>query len=135
MDRRLAGLARQFGFEYTRYADDLTFSGNDSGAPKRLIRIVNQIVQDEGMRLNRNKTRVLRRSQRQLVTGVVVNQVVGLSRQDRRRLRAAVHQLRADRDPNRIRQLRGKLAYLHMLNSDQAAPLLEQFRAITASRS
>ena len=47
----------------------------------------------------------------------------------RRRLRAAIHQLRQagdNLDPARLGQLRGKLAYLAMLNPDQAQPLLEQ---------
>ncbi|PWU14826.1 MAG: hypothetical protein C5B50_16455 [Verrucomicrobia bacterium] len=61
----------------------------------------------------------------QTVTGVVVNQTLGLSRQERRRLRAMAHQLlnpitdgaRASRA-----QFEGKVAYLSMLNAEQAAP-------------
>ena len=87
LDRRLAGLARKHDFAYTRYADDLTFSGNDRDQVKRLIALAGRIVREEGFRLNRAKTRVLRKSQRQQVAGVVVNVQPGLSRQERRRLR------------------------------------------------
>lgn len=122
LDHRLAGLARHFGFAYTRYADDLTFSGDDDRQAHGLIRLVSRIVAQEGFRVNRDKTRILRSGGRQTVTGVVVNQTLGLSRQERRRLRAALHQARRDGsgpDPH----LQGKLAYLAMLNPAQARAL------------
>jgi len=130
LDRRLAGLARKHGYTYTRYADDLTFSGDDCQKIGLFIAIVSRIVGEEGFEINREKTRVLRRSRRQLVTGVVVNQSAGLSRRHRRRLRAAVHQFA--RAPHSlgskdVQRLAGKLAYLRMLNPDQAAPLVAEF--------
>ncbi|NLS97211.1 MAG: RNA-directed DNA polymerase [Planctomycetaceae bacterium] len=136
LDRRLAGLARKHGYAYTRYADDLTFSGDDPDKVKLLITIASRIVRDEGFEINRSKTRVLRKGQRQLVTGVVVNQTAGLSRQERRRLRAAIHQMRCSPEPcdtTEQRRLAGKLAYLHMLNAEQAAPLVSEFRKATGS--
>jgi hypothetical protein len=61
------------------------------------------------------------------MTGVVVNKDVGLSRQDRRRMRAMAHRLRQQNDlekyPDLVAKLTGKLAYLSMLNSEQAARL------------
>ncbi len=99
LDRRLAGLARRFGFSYTRYADDLTFSGDEVDAVQKLRVTAEKIVRDEGFRINRAKTRIRRKSARQVVTGVVVNDVVGLSRQERRRLRAAIHRFGRETDP------------------------------------
>ncbi len=131
LDRRLAGLARCHGFDYTRYADDLTFSGDSCEKIKLLITVSSRIVREEGFEINREKTRVLRRGQRQHVTGVVVNQEAGLSRRERRRLRAAIHQLALSSEPPGVKQrqqLAGKLAYLHMLNPAQAAPLIAGFR-------
>ncbi len=130
LDRRLGGLARKHGFAYTRYADDLTFSGDDPDKIKLLVTIGCRIVREEGFEVNRRKTRVLRRSRRQLVTGVVVNQVAGLSRKDRRRLRAEIHRLSLDpqaADAKSLERLAGKLAYLRMLNPEQAAPLVAAF--------
>ena len=59
------------------------------------------------------------------MTGVTVNQVAGLSRQERRRLRAALHQQRRAEhpDPVRDRRLQGQIAYLRMLNPEQAKKL------------
>lgn len=76
--------------------------------------------------MNAQKTRLMGQGNRQTVTGVVVNQVLGLPRQERRRLRAAMHQLagkskpEAGQPPLRAR-VEGKLAYLAMLNPQQAA--------------
>lgn len=126
LDYRLAGLARKHGFDFTRYADDLTFSGDDLGKIKLIVTLAARIAREEGLPLNRRKTRILRRGQRQSVTGVTVNSTVGLSRRERRRLRAALHQQRQSMDspPEIERRLRGNLAYLHMLNPAQAAALV-----------
>lgn len=125
LDHRLAGLAKQYGFDFTRYADDLTFSGPDPSAIKPMLTLTARIAREEGLPLNPAKTRVLRAGQRQVVTGVTVNQVAGLSRQERRRLRAALHQQcqTGEPDPLRARKLQGQLAYLRMLNPAQAEKL------------
>jgi hypothetical protein len=138
MDRRLAGLARKHGFAYTRYADDLTLSGDDLNQARYLVAVASRIIRDEGFRPNRAKTRILRKSRRQQVAGVVVNAAVGLSRQHRRRLRAAIHQLSSGKkafDERGVRALGGKLAYLKMLNAGQADVLLAAFRRAAAHRS
>ena len=96
LDRRLAGLAACHEFQYTRYADDLTFSGDDVDKVKLLLNIATRIVDEEGFAVNARKTRVQRRARRQCVTGVVVNQHAGLSRKERRRLRARIHQFNGD---------------------------------------
>jgi len=61
LDRRLSGLAAAFGARYTRYADDLTFSGGRSlhAARSRFTEAVDTIVRDEGFRLNERKSVVL----------------------------------------------------------------------------
>jgi RNA-directed DNA polymerase len=136
LDRRLAGLAKSLDLVYTRYADDLTFSGDRSGDLKRILTLVPRIVRDEGFRVNPYKTRVMRRSRRQQVTGVVVNDQAGLSRRERRRMRARLHRwgLRPEAVPvDQRRRMAGRLAYLNMLNPAQAAPLIDAFSAITAT--
>ena len=128
LDRRIAGLARKQGFQYTRYADDLTLSGDDHSKVKLLVTIAAKIAREEGFRLNKQKTRVLRKGRRQQVTGVVVNDQEGLSRAERRRLRAAIHQLQAE-DHEARKRLEGRIAYLSMLSPKQAAPLQEALKA------
>jgi len=61
---------------------------------------------------------------RQLVTGVTVNSVLGLSHQKRRLIRAMLHRAsKAPVDPKRRAELTGLLAWVHMLNPDQATAL------------
>ena len=59
LDRRLAGLAAELGFCYTRYADDLSFSGDDAGSLPALKRLATRIIEEEGFRLNEAKTRIM----------------------------------------------------------------------------
>src|SRR5215510_9584240 len=127
LDRRLAGLAAKHGFTYTRYADDLAFSGDDAAKVAKIMKLVPEIVAAEGFAVNAEKTRILRGGRRQAITGVVVNKAIGLSRQERRKLRAALHRQKAQAATaasagERLR-LMGKLAYLAMLNKAQAAAL------------
>ena len=131
LDHRLAGLADKYGYDYTRYADDIAFSGDDEEAIGPLLSVTREIADDEGFAINRDKTRVMHSGQRQEVAGVVVNDTLGLSRQERRRLRAMIHRLNQEADeggpdPEEVEYLEGKLAYLQMLNSDQADALREQ---------
>ncbi|RAL22426.1 RNA-directed DNA polymerase [Lujinxingia litoralis] len=128
LDRRLNGLARSLNLTYTRYADDLSFSGDDPQVLGSLLRLTHQIVVEEGFELASHKTRVQRQGQRQQVAGVIVNQVLGRSRQERRRLRAAIHryaraQARGESHPAWRLELEGRLAFLHMLNPAQARAL------------
>jgi retron-type reverse transcriptase len=126
MDHRLEGLAEKRGLAYTRYADDLAFSGNlTKEEANRLRMTIARIVEEEGFKVNPEKTRLMGKGARQRVTGVTVNQTLGLSRRERRRLRACAHQLSlqtkaAAAAPERLAWLRGKLAYLAMLNPKQA---------------
>ncbi|MFP2956816.1 reverse transcriptase family protein [Myxococcus sp. 1LA] len=124
LDRRLAGLARRYGYTYTRYADDLSFSGDDLAALERVRALAARYVREEGFEVNRDKTRVQRQGGAQRVTGVTVNATLGLSRQERRRLRAMLHQEeQAGDDEARRARLDGLLAYVKMLNPEQAERL------------
>jgi hypothetical protein len=60
LDHRLAGLARKHGFACTRYADDLTFSGDDKSKVAKLLKLVPTIVAAEGFAINAEKTRIMR---------------------------------------------------------------------------
>ncbi|MEO1339241.1 MAG: reverse transcriptase family protein, partial [Myxococcota bacterium] len=91
LDRRLMGLCKKASWRYTRYADDLTFSSN---APETLAGVwasIRHIIKDEGFRINRKKVRIQRSGRCQKVTGIVVNDKLGLPRTEVRRLRAIIH--------------------------------------------
>ena len=140
LDRRLAGMSAKHGWTYTRYADDLTFSrrrGGSDGAAMLLAR-VRHIVTEEGFLLHPKKQRIQRRSGRQSVTGIVVNEKPGTPREEIRRLRAILHQAKTtglaaqNRDglPHFRAWVRGKIAYASMVDPAKGARLLEAFRAL-----
>jgi RNA-directed DNA polymerase len=92
LDRRLAGLASAFDARYTRYADDLAFSGDLSPARiAGLIRHVDAIASQEGFRVHPAKLRVRGRGDRQLLAGLVVNERPAVPRPEYDRLRAILH--------------------------------------------
>jgi predicted DNA-binding WGR domain protein len=133
LDRRLGGLAKKFKVAYTRYADDLTFSGDiDEKTVGRLMHHAVKIIQAEGFETNAKKTRVMHRGAAQRVTGVTVNQVLGLSRRERRRLRAAIYHVAKGKPVEPATSIRGRLAYLSMLNMAQADRLLRLWNQWTS---
>lgn len=93
LDRRLSGLARRCGANYTRYADDITFSSpHNLYAEESTFRTeLARILAVEGFEMNEAKTRVQRSGQRQEVTGLVVNRRVNVCRHYVRSLRAVLH--------------------------------------------
>jgi retron-type reverse transcriptase len=131
LDRRLSGLAARHGFTYTRYADDLTFSGDNGRAVGRLLRSVRSVVQAEGFTEHPRKTRVMRRARRQEVTGVTVNARPTVSRKEVRLLRAILHNAARDglekqnREgrPNFAAYLRGRVEFVCMVDPRQADAL------------
>jgi RNA-directed DNA polymerase len=83
LDSRLDGLCQRCGWRYTRYCDDITVSGNGVfGGAKRVIEA---IIASEGFEVNTKKTRVHRRGQSQMVTGLVVNEFPNVPRSQRRK--------------------------------------------------
>ena len=73
MDVRLSKIADKFNINYTRYADDITFSGNNENTNKSLLKIVKDIIEDCGFNINKKKTRFASYAGRQEVTGLIVN--------------------------------------------------------------
>jgi retron-type reverse transcriptase len=155
LDRRLTGLAKKLGLTYTRYADDLTLSGNlplpipakmpPSDQPETpaqqqrrgigyLFARLRHIAEEEGFRINEKKSRVLRRAASQRVTGLVVNAKPSLPRKELRRLRAILHRARKEglEAQNRERRsnfrawLEGKIAYVAMVRPELGAKLKNQ---------
>jgi RNA-directed DNA polymerase len=106
LDARLSALAQSLGMAYSRYADDMIFSGpaamnqsgKKSGRSNAVIEFAKRIVKEEGYILHTaKKLRIARKHDRQLVTGLVVNQKVNLPRKKRRWLRAVEHHIKANK--------------------------------------
>jgi RNA-directed DNA polymerase len=144
-DCRLHGLARAAGAVYTRYADDLAFSGDEEfeSRVERFGAHVAAILAGEDLPLNHRKTRVMRRGVRQYLAGVVANQHVNVVRADFDRLKAmltnCVHHGPASQNrenhPVFRRHLAGRVAFVEMINPQKGARLRRIFARIDWSGS
>jgi len=120
LDCRLSKLARSLNANYSRYADDITCSG-DSAISGTILRVVPKIVKDEGFILNHHKTRIMRFKSRQTVTGVVVNQHLTVSRGYYDRIKAIIYAC-GKREDSRLEDekfrasLLGKISWVETVN-------------------
>src|SRR5204863_6333705 len=141
LDARLEGLARRNKGVFTRYADDLTFSFKDPKLELGRFRWwVDQVCHQEGFFVNQDKFRVIRGSQRQLVTGIVVNDELRVPRDARRRFRAILHNCRKHGVASQAREhprfeayLRGFASYINMVHPAEGAELLRQVEELLGS--
>lgn len=144
LDRRLAGVAKRFGLNYTRYADDITFSSNHYVYAKNrefrneLVRV----IEGQGFRINEKKTRLQKHGSRQEVTGIIVSDKLNVTKKYVREIRSLLYiwekygysdaykrffpKYKAEKGhvkkghPELLNVLEGKLLYLKMVkgNSD-----------------
>jgi hypothetical protein len=140
LDRRVAGLAKKLDASYTRYADDMAFSGGAELArqARRLQVHVCRIALEEGFELHTRKSRFMHRSVRQQLAGVVLNIRPNVPRLAYDLLKAILHnairngpasQNRSGR-PDFRAHLLGRIAYIEMLNPDRGRRLRKSFARI-----
>jgi len=140
LDRRLAGLAATVQASYTRYADDLVFSGGPELArqAERFAAQVGAIALEAGFALNHRKTRIMRQGVSQRAAGLVLNRHPNVPRREFDALKAILHNcLRRGPDgenreglPDFRGHLRGRIAYQALINPARGARLLAQFEQI-----
>lgn len=138
VDARLTAFAKAHGLTYSRYADDLVFSG-DRVPVSLLSSMVNEVVADEGFVINRAKTRVMRAHERQVVTGVVVNEKTNFSRADFDALKALLHRCEVKGALSQSKgpvaefraELEGRVAWVSQLNATRGAKLKAQLARIS----
>lgn len=126
IDCRLSGLARAAGAAYTRYADDLAFSGGEAfdRCVERFSLHAAAILLQEGFHVNHHKTRIMRQGVRQRLAGLVVNQHVNIQRSEFDRLKATLtnclrfgpESQNRDAHPSFRSHLEGRVAFVEMVN-------------------
>jgi len=140
MDCRLSRLASAVGAAYTRYADDLAFSGDREfeRAVQRFALHVCATVMQEGFAVHHRKTRIMRQGVRQRLAGIVVNERLNVIRADYDRLKAtltncirfgAETQNRSNRQDFRAHLL-GRVSAVAMVNSTRGQQLYDLFEQI-----
>jgi len=140
LDVRLSGLAAAYSLNYTRYADDLTFSGPGKAVPAlhEIVQLVRKIIRSERFHINQKKFRVIRNSQRQSVTGVIVNERLNVSRDEFDRLKAILHHCaklgpasqNREGHPHFQDHLRGRIAHVLQLSQTRGEKLLALYQRI-----
>ncbi len=140
-DARMSALSAKVGAKYTRYADDLTFSFEQepSKGIGRFLWWVDQIIQQEGFTQNAPKRRVLRPSNQQRITGVVVNAGMSVPREARRRFRAILQNIRNTSVQEQARgksdfksYLLGFASYVKMVQPEVGKELFAEVRSVLA---
>ena len=135
LDARIGGLARKFGYTYSRYADDMVLSTNEEEVfAAGVISAVSRVCVAEGFTIHHRKTRIMRSPNRQLVTGLLVNDGVRLTRKDLRKVRAFLHRcetqgldaVSAELGKDARAVAHGYFAYIFMITPGVAMRLLEK---------
>lgn len=140
LDVRLTAASAHVGAVYTRYADDLAFSGGPEFAheAERFAAFVARIIEDEGFRPNPAKLTIRRAAQRQILLGQVVNRHAAVPRADRDRLEATLFNCVRDdlaahnRDGHAdfAAHLAGRIRWIEQVHAPHATRLWALFRAI-----
>jgi RNA-directed DNA polymerase len=140
LDRRLSGLARSLELSYSRYADDLTFSGSTRLRRDRrgIEGLVAEIARDEGFAVNADKTALRTRGSRQTVCGIVVNDHPNVPRVEYDRLRALLHNAARDGSgahnrggvPDFEAHVRGQIAWMSAVNPVRGEKLRRMFERV-----
>ncbi len=139
MDGRLQKVADKNGMVYTRYADDITFSHPDKNTNiGQYAQVVEQVLDSEGLCVNYKKTRILRPHRRMVVTGVVVNDKLGVPKYKWRNLRAKIHNLSKNNTNITVKeyqQIRGYCEWIKSLNPKRGNQLITQLSKIPLQSS
>ena len=125
IDCRLRGIADSVGAVYSRYADDLGFSGGTEfeRVVDRFSTLAASILMEEGFRVSLRKTRVMRRGVRQHLAGLVLNDHVNIQRSDYDRLKAILtncvrfgpESQNRDHHPAFLQHLLGRIAFIESI--------------------
>jgi RNA-directed DNA polymerase len=140
VDCRLTGLAEACGAVYTRYADDLAFSGDENferGVERFGVHAA-AILLEEGFAVQHRKTRIMRHGVRQYLAGVVANQRLNVPRPDYDRLKATLTNCIRFGPESQNREarsdfhahLQGRISFVVMINAKRGARLRSLFDQI-----
>jgi len=137
IDCRLSGLAQSAGAVYTRYADDLAFSGDEvfERCVERFANHVAAILMEEGFTVHHRKTRIMRQGVRQYLAGLVTNERLNVVRADFDRLKAILtncvrhgpESQNREAHPSFRLHLDGRVGFVEMVNPAKGARLRKTF--------
>ncbi|MDS0524725.1 reverse transcriptase family protein [Clostridium sp. SHJSY1] len=135
LDKRLSGLATKYNCVYTRYADDMSFSFAEENYDLNIgkfMGLISRIACDEGLTINRKKTRFLRKHNRQAVTGIVINNdEVGIPKKWIKTLRAIIYNANKLKSEGKevpastLSKISGMISWVKSVNAKRYAKIIE----------
>ena len=130
-DEAMSKYANESGLTYSRYADDLTISGDDkSKVHEALEKIERELRIGYSLKINKSKKRIVSFRGRQIVTGLVVNEKVQPPRKKRHQIRAAFHNA-SKKDSittEELNELRGHYGYLHSIPENRNKKEMKEYK-------
>lgn len=120
LDRRLKGLCSKRDILYTRYADDMTFSGDNKEVLRKTKNIITKIIRDEGFELNNNKTRYLSPVSHKKITGVTIDSHNNLKADKtiKKKVRAMIHKTIVTGDYSDSDIIKGLVSFITSIEKD-----------------
>ncbi|MEX6627497.1 reverse transcriptase family protein [Tenacibaculum salmonis] len=145
MDYRLDGLAKKYGFDYSRYVDDTTFSGNQAQFKHitAILKYSKKIISEENFNLHPDKLKIMKRNQRQEVTGIVVNEKLNINKKSLKRFRALLYQIEKEGIAgktwngglNVLAEIDGYANYIYQVDKEKGAKYKSQVADILKAHS
>lgn len=140
LDCRLFSLAKTVSASYTRYADDIVFSGDEhfDRVSRRFSTHVAAVALEQGYAVHFRKTRIMKQATRQRIAGVVVNQRLNISRADYDLLKAILTNCvrhgpdsqNCDAHANYRSHLEGRVSFVERITPDRGRRLRELLERI-----
>lgn len=139
LDKRLNELAKCYNAVYSRYADDITFSGATN--IKNMIPVVTKIIEEENFQVNEQKTRYAYYYQRQEVTGLIVNKKVSIPKKYLRELSKEIyycqkygvssHLIKTGNHKSFYKEhMYGKAYFVNMVDKEKGQKILKELDSI-----
>lgn len=134
LDSRLSNLAIKLGVNYSRYADDMTFSGEQDKLPN--IKLLNEIIKDEDFKINWKKVGKYKKGQKQLVTGLLIDKKIRVPKKFKKEIYRHLHfcekygahshfQRVSPNKGYRKEWLLGKIMYINSIEPEEAKKMFK----------
>lgn len=147
MDKRFEALSHKMGFNYTRYADDLTFSIHSEEGKLPSVKLIRKIIREEDFFVNDDKITYMHRGSKQYVTGLSVTDGVHTSKKYRKQIARHIHFCRKYGVENHLFKIQkdfpyynplkfhdwlyGHICFIHSIDVEYSKKLLSDFNKIT----
>lgn len=145
LDYRFESLAKKMNFNYSRYADDLTFSISKHGNLPSL-KLIDKIISEEGFFINKDKTQYMKKGCKQYVTGLTTTNGINVSKIYRKEISEHIYYCRKYGINGHLERrklefpkynslkfhdwLYGHLCFMKSINEKASKKMLEDFNKI-----